>query len=129
MKRSLVLFLAVLLSPTLLVHSEIIASEGTAKTYVDIKGAGYECQAAADDMCKPGLPCFVRIYVEGKAARVLYEAMKLHRAKIDEYSGGEYFGTQADAMTCYEIDGDYSCNIGYDAVANVLTKIEISECE
>jgi hypothetical protein len=49
--------------------------------------------------------------------------------KIDDFSGNPYVGTQSDALACHEEDGQYSCQIGYNALANVLTEVGISDCE
>jgi hypothetical protein len=106
-------------------QTQIAASEGTARSYV-LRGPP-ECRAV--DKCTQGEPCFLGIFIEGEPARILYDAMKHHAPKVDEFSGSNYFGTSTDAMVCYEINGNYSCRIGYDAGPNVLTKIEIDECE
>jgi hypothetical protein len=60
------------------------------------------------------------IVIEGQAARALYEAMGQHTPKYSDASAIQYRGTKSDAMTCWEVDGAHYCNIGYDAVSNVL---------
>jgi len=52
--------------------------------------------------------------------------MTLHASKYNDAAGSEYFGTKGDAMTCWQEGlGKYSCYIGYDAVANVLSEAKL----
>jgi hypothetical protein len=111
------------------VRGEVIKSEGRAEAYVDVRTGTEACGWDASPECPVGQPCFVRIYLEGQAARALYDAIKRHGTKIDDFSGNPYVGTQSDALACYEEDGNYSCQIGYNAFANVLAEVGISDCE
>lgn len=130
MKQSL-LFSSVLVALFLAVPAlpETFEAKGTVTTYSDVMRPGEACETSAANLCKPGQPCFARIVIEGQAARALYDAMKLHSPKFSEVSGSNYLGTQTNAMTCWEINGAYSCDIGYDALENVLSETKSCQYE
>jgi hypothetical protein len=106
-----------------------IDGSGTARTYSRFGGPNEDCVTGADKNCKPGLPCFAVITIEGEAARLLYDQMRLQPRQYEESTGAYYVGTRSNAMTCWgpqpddrpQTDGQYACEIGYDAVANVLS--------
>ena len=122
MRSSLILSLVAMASLTAPAFGETSSAEGKATTYSDMMQPGEECETGAAETCKPGLPCFAGIVIEGQAARFLYDAMKLHARKFQDADSSYYVGTQTDAMKCWEANGEYSCDIGYDAVANVLSE-------
>jgi hypothetical protein len=109
------------------VQSKVTTSEGKAETYVEVRTGIEYCGREASPECP--LACFVVIKLEGQAAPAIYDAMKVHGTKIDDFSGNPYVGTQSDALACHEEDGQYSCQIGYNVLTNVLTEIEVSDCE
>jgi hypothetical protein len=86
MRRYLVLlvFLAIISAP---VSGEVVKSEGKADTYAYVRTGTEACGWDASPECAVGQPCFVRIYLEGKAARALYDALKRRGTKIDDFSG------------------------------------------
>lgn len=122
MRRKLILSLVAMASVTAPAFGETSSADGKATAYSHVMRPGEECETGAAETCKPGLPCFARIVIEGQAARLLYDAMKLHPRKFQDADSSYYFGTQTDAMTCWETNGVYSCDFGYDAVANVLSQ-------
>jgi hypothetical protein len=115
-----IIALAISASP---LRAEVSSVEG--KTEIDLvrKGQGYECETATVPDCKPGQICYGRIQIMGEAARELYEAMRLHGSKVDDFSGEPYVGTQTDALTCWEFGGEYGCAVGYNALTNTLSSI------
>jgi hypothetical protein len=116
----LLLVVAAYAAPTT-VFGETVTSEGTASVWVRIKRAGDACVTGATDTCKVGQLCFGAITVTGGAAKVLYEALKVHGIK---HTGccGDYVGTQTDSMTCYQDEQNktYTCQIGYDGLSNKI---------
>lgn len=108
--------------------AETIQAQGTVSTYSEVKRAGEDCETGATAACKIGAPCFARIVIEGEAAHTLYDAMKLHAPRLNGAFGG-YYGTQTDAMTCWENNGAYSCDMGYDAVANIWSEAKWCQYE
>jgi hypothetical protein len=128
MKYSFYLFILALIA-VLPAHAKVTSTEGRAEIYVEVRSGTEVCGAAASPSCRLGQACFVTIYFEGQAAQALYEVMRPHGSKMDVFSGNQYLGTQPDGLACFEDAGAYSCQIGYDAVSNKLTKVVVSDCE
>jgi hypothetical protein len=108
------------------VQAEILSSEGESEADLVRKGKGYECETAGLSNCKLGQICYGKIEITGEAARVLYEAMRPHGTKIDDFSQDQYVGTRTDALTCWAIAGEYGCAVGYDALTNTLSPVGVS---
>ena len=53
---------------------------GTVEITTESKRAGEECETGAKAECKVGDLCYANLMIQGEAARVLYEALKIHGA-------------------------------------------------
>jgi len=129
MKALLMIAVAAFLGFPCATHSEIITSEGTAETFVMVKRKGFECEPTITAKCELGQPCFATIVITGPPAKSLYDVMRRYPIKFDETEGISYLGTNNDKMRCKADGLLYSCSIGYDVIANSLSKIPILDCE
>jgi hypothetical protein len=101
-------------------NAKTITNIGNSSITTVIKKKGLECQTGLTQKCEQGKPCFSNIEIDGDTAKQLWQLLEAHGIKSNDATG-EYVATNSEAMQCYSNEGKFSCVIGYDAIANIMT--------